>query len=156
MPRLDPGAQAPAFALSDQDGKTVRLGQFKGQRVLLYFYPRADTPGCTAQSCAVRDARPELSRHGVVVLGVSPDAPAAQQRFAAKYGLGFPLLSDANHDVAADYGVWAEKSMYGKKYWGIVRSAFLIEERGRIAHAWYKISPADTVPRALAALTSRT
>lgn len=152
MPRLEPGAQAPPFSLQDQEGQTVKLSDFKGRKVLLYFYPRASTPGCTTQSCAVRDARRSLTQRGVAVLGLSPDAPAAQKKFDDKYGLGFPLLSDTDHEVAQAYGVWARKSMYGKLFFGIVRSSFLIDEHGKIAQAWYKVSPADTVPEALKAL----
>jgi len=120
--------------------------------VLIYFYPKADTPGCTTQSCSVRDARKDFGTQGVDVLGISPDKPAAQQKFDTKYGLGFPLLADEDHAVAEAFGVWGEKSMYGRKYMGIVRSAFLIDEKGKIAGAWYGVSPKDTVPGALAAL----
>lgn len=150
--RLAPGDKAPAFALPDQRGEVHELTAHEGRRVLVYFYPKADTPGCTAQSCSVRDARAELGKQGVDVLGISPDKPSAQQKFDTKYGLGFPLLSDEDHAVAEAFGVWGEKSMYGRKYMGIVRSAFLIDERGRIAAAWYGVSPKDTVPGALAAL----
>lgn len=152
MPQLKPGDKAPAFSLEDQDGKAVKLSDFKGKTVLLYFYPKAGTPGCTKQSCSVRDARKDLSRRGVVVLGVSPDAPAAQKKFDGKYGLGFPLLADTEHAVAEAYGVWGKKSMYGKTYFGIVRTAFLIDAKGKVVDAWYKVSPDDTVPGAFAAL----
>jgi peroxiredoxin Q/BCP len=121
--------------------------------VVLYFYPRADTPGCTTQACSLRDARPGLDAAGAVVLGISPDKPAAQSRFDAKYDLGFPLLSDPDHAVAEAYGAWGERSMYGKKYMGIVRSAFVIDEEGRIAETLYKVSPKDTVPKAMKALS---
>ena len=150
--KLQPGDKAPAIALKDQDGTTVRLSAFKGRKVLVYFYPKADTPGCTAQACAVRDALADLAHHGVAAVGVSPDKPKAQQKFYLKYGLGFPLLADVNHAVAEAYGVWGEKSMYGKTYMGITRSAFLIDEKGIITHAWYGISPKDTVPKVMEAL----
>lgn len=152
MAELKRGDRAPEFALSDQDGNTVSLGQFKGRKLLLYFYPKADTPGCTAQSCGVRDAMPDLSKLGIAAVGVSPDKPDKQKKFAQKYALSFPLLSDQDHAVAEAWGAWGEKSMYGKKYEGIIRSAFLIDEKGAVIEAWYKVSPQDTVPGALAAL----
>ena len=150
--RLRIGDKAPPFVLSDQTGAKHSLASHKGRRVLLYFYPKADTPGCTTQSCSVRDARRDFGHQGVDVLGISPDKPAAQQKFDTKYRLGFPLLADEDHAVAEAFGVWGEKSMYGRKYMGIVRSAFLIDEQGKIAGAWYGVSPNDTVPGALAAL----
>jgi peroxiredoxin Q/BCP len=150
--KLAVGDKAPAFALVDQTGTTHKLADHKGRKVLIYFYPKADTPGCTTQSCSVRDARKDFGKQGVDVLGISPDKPAAQQKFDTKYGLGFPLLADEDHAVAEAFGVWGEKSMYGRKYMGIVRSAFLVDEKGKIAGAWYGVSPKDTVPGALAAL----
>lgn len=150
--RLAPGDRAPAFTLLDQDGAKHSLADHKGRKVLLYFYPRADTPGCTAQSCSVRDARAGLRKRGVDVIGISPDTPAAQRKFDTKYTLGFPLLADEDHAVAEAFGVWGEKSMYGRKYMGIVRSAFLIDEQGKIIDARYGVSPKDTVPGAEAAL----
>ncbi|MCU0612747.1 MAG: thioredoxin-dependent thiol peroxidase [Candidatus Eisenbacteria bacterium] len=152
MAPLSPPTHAPRFSLSNQDGATTALSDFAGKKVLLYFYPKADTPGCTTQACAVRDALADLGQQGVAALGISPDRPKAQQKFFLKYGLGFPLLADEDHAVAEAYGVWAEKSMYGKKYMGINRSAFLIDEHGVITHAWYGISPADTVPKVMEAL----
>jgi len=152
MPQLKVGDKAPAFSLQDQSGKTVSLAQFKGKKLLVYFYPKANTPGCTVQSCAVRDAKPAFAKKGVAVIGVSPDKPSAQQKFDEKFGLGFPLLADTEHAMAEAYGVWGEKSMYGKKYFGIIRSSFLIDEKGKIAGAWYKVSPGDTVPEAMAGL----
>lgn len=130
----------------------MRLEDFRGRKLLVYFYPKALTTGCTAQSCSVRDAREDLSGLGVDAVGISPDAPARQAKFDAKHGLGFPLLSDPDHSVAEAYGVWGEKSMYGRKYMGIVRSSFLIDEDGKIAEIWYGVKPKDTVPKALAAL----
>src|SRR5437879_3267475 len=111
---LQPGDPAPGFALPDQHGKTVRLSDLRGRRVVLYFYPKADTPGCTTQACSLRDARPDLERAEAVVLGISPDKPSAQARFDEKYTLGFPLLSDPDHATAEAYGAWGERSMYGK------------------------------------------
>jgi peroxiredoxin Q/BCP len=149
---LKAGDPAPDFALPDQHGNTVRLSDLRGRKVIVYFYPRADTPGCTTQACSVRDAQEPLQVAGATVLGISPDKPAAQAKFDTKYGLGFSLLSDPDHAVADAYGAWGERSMYGKKYMGIVRSAFVIDEKGRIIEPFYKISPKDTVPSALKAL----
>ena len=115
--------------------------------MLVYFYPKADTPGCTQQSCGLRDAAPKIG--DTVVLGISPDKPAKQKKFDDKYGLGFPLLADEDHAVAEEYDVWTEKSMYGRKYMGILRSAFLVDEKGKIAEAWYKVSPKDTAANLL-------
>jgi peroxiredoxin Q/BCP len=130
----------------------VSLSDFAGRRLLVYFYPEADTPGCTTQSCAVRDARQELSTMGVDVVGISPDEPEAQSRFDQKFGLGFPLLSDPDHAIALAFGVWGEKTNQGRKYMGITRSSFLIDGDGRISEAWYKVSPKDTVPKAQEAI----
>jgi peroxiredoxin Q/BCP len=151
---LAPGDPAPPFSLTDQHGRTVRLEDLRGRRVLVYFYPEADTPGCTTQSCSVRDHRQELDGIGAEVLGISPDAPAKQRAFDERYGLGFPLLADEDHAVADAWGVWGEKTRDGRTYLGIVRSSFLVDEDGRIAHAWYGVRPEDTVPNALAALRS--
>ncbi len=147
---LEPGDKAPAISLSDQDGNTVKLSDFKGRKVLVYFYPKADTPGCTAQSCGLRDISGQVG--DTVILGISPDKPAKQKKFDTKYGLGFPLLADEDHAVAEAYDVWTEKSMYGKKYMGILRSAFLIDEKGKVEQAWYKVSPADTAKNLLASI----
>ncbi|MFM8383065.1 MAG: thioredoxin-dependent thiol peroxidase, partial [Actinomycetota bacterium] len=141
---------APAIALSDQDGSKVRLSSFKGRRVLVYFYPKADTPGCTEQSCLLRDIAGKIG--DVAIVGISPDLPTKQKKFADKFDLPFPLLSDPDHTVSEVYGVWKEKSMYGRKYMGIERSAFLVGPTGRIEHAWYKVSPKDTPKNLLAAL----
>lgn len=152
---LEIGDKAPALTLVDQHGDKVKLADFKGERVVLYFYPKADTPGCTTQSCELRDHRQDLAKLGAKVIGVSPDAPAKQLKFDEKYQLGFPLLADEDHAVADAFGAWGEKSMYGKKYMGILRSAFVIDEKGKIAAAFYKVSPKNTVPyvrKALAAL----
>jgi peroxiredoxin Q/BCP len=152
MVTLQVGDRAPAFSLKDQDGKARRLSEFKGQKVVLYFYPKADTPGCTAQSCALRDAEPDLAQLDAVVIGVSPDTSERQKKFDDKYGLGFTLLADTEHEVAEKYGVWGEKVNYGRKYMGIIRSAFVIDPQGKIAAAFYKVSPKDTVPKATKAL----
>jgi len=152
MARLEVGDRAPAFTLVDQHDKKVKLSDFKGKKVIVYFYPKADTPGCTTQSCELRDHRKELTKLGAEVLGISPDAPAKQLKFDEKYGLGFPLLADEDHTVAEKYGVWAEKSMYGRKYMGIVRSAFVIDEAGKLSGVYYKVSPKDTVPKVEEAL----
>ncbi len=154
MTTLTAGDTAPGFALPDQTGATVRLSDHRGRRVLVYFYPEADTPGCTKQSCAVRDARQDFDGLDVDVVGISPSDVDAQAAFDAKYSLGFPLLSDPDHAVAEAYGAWGEKSLYGKTYIGIIRSSFLIDADGRIEGAWYKVSPKDTVPKALAAIES--
>ncbi|MDA0369882.1 MAG: thioredoxin-dependent thiol peroxidase [Actinomycetota bacterium] len=147
---LSVGRKAPAFTLSDQDGQQVRLSSFVGRRVLVYFYPKADTPGCTQQSCLLRDI---VGRIGdTAIIGISPDAPAKQKKFADKYDLPFPLLADVEHVVAEKYGVWKEKSMYGRTYMGIERSAFLVGSNGKIEQAWYKISPKDTPANLLKAL----
>ena len=152
MPRLEPGDPAPGFTLRDQEGNPVSLSDHRGRKVLVYFCPKADTPGCTTQSCAVRDAREGLAGLGVDVLGISPDEPEAQAAFDAKFSLGFPLLSDPDHAVAEAWGVWGEKSRDGRTYMGVIRASFLVDEDGRIAHAWYRVAPEDTVPNARAAL----
>lgn len=148
--KLEAGSKAPAIGLKDQDGNTVRLSGFKGQKVLVYFYPKADTPGCTKQSCNLRDIAGDIG--DTVILGISPDMPDKQKKFDEKYELGFPLLSDADHKVAEAYGVWGEKVNYGRKYMGIIRSAFLIDEKGKVEAAWYKISPDNTPKYLLKAL----
>jgi peroxiredoxin Q/BCP len=152
MARLKPGDAAPEFQLTDQHGQTVRLADFGGGKLLIYFYPKADTPGCTRQACSIRDAREEFVDLGLAVVGISPDAPARQQKFDDKYGLAFPLLADPDHRVAEAYGVWAEKTSYGKKSLGTIRSSFLIDAAGKIVAAWYGVKPEDTVPKAQKAL----
>ena len=154
MTELQPGDTAPAFSLSDQHGNTVALGDFKGRKLLVYFYPEADTPGCTAQSCDLRDHRQEFAGLGVDVVGISPDEPTKQLAFDEKYALGFPLLADTDHEVATEWGTWGEKTNYGKTYVGIIRSSFLVDEDGRIERAWYKVKPENTVPEAQAALAA--
>ena len=147
---LKPGDKAPAITLLDQDGNTVKLSSFKGRKVLVYFYPKADTPGCTAQSCGLRDVKGDVG--DTVILGISPDKPAKQKKFDDKYGLGFPLLADEDHAVAEAYSVWGEKKNYGKTSMGIIRSAFLVGADGNLEGVWYKISPKDTPVKLLDAL----
>ena len=147
---LAPGDNAPDFTLLDQHGEPVELSALRGRKVLVYFYPRADTPGCTTQACGLNDVLGDIG--DTAVLGISPDKPAKQLKFAEKYGLGFPLLADEDHAVADAFDVWKEKKNYGRTYMGIERSAFLVDERGKVAEAWYKISPADTPKKLLAAV----
>ena len=148
--RLLPGAPAPTFSLPDQSANVVSLSDFGGRRVLVYFYPKADTPGCTAQACALRDAAGEIG--GTAIVGISPDSPKRLAAFDHKYGLGFSLLSDTDHAVAEAYGVWVERSMYGRKYMGIERSAFLVDGAGKLEQVWYKVAPAATAQNLLRAL----
>ena len=149
MAELKIGDKAPDFTLKDQTGTDISLSDFKGKKLLLYFYPKADTPGCTKQACSIRDSRDSLGNQGMAAVGISPDKPEKQEKFDTKYSLGFPLLSDPDHETAEAYGAWGEKSMYGKKYMGIIRSSFLIDEKGKIAGVWYKVKPLDTVPKAM-------
>ena len=144
------GKPAPKFGLADQNDQKVKLADFKGRRVLVYFYPKADTPGCTVQACGLRDIAGQIG--DTVILGISPDKPARLKKFDEKYGLGFTLLSDEDHSVAEQYGVWVLKKNYGKEYMGVQRSAFLVDESGKVAKAWPKISPADTPKNLLNAL----
>ena len=146
------GEQAPAFTLRDQQDQPVRLSSFAGRKVLVYFYPKADTPGCTTQACGLRDIAGQIG--DTVVIGISPDQPSKLKKFDDKYGLGFTLLSDPDHAIAEEYGVWVLKKNYGKEYMGVQRSAFLIDEAGTVEQAWPKISPKDTPTNLLAALES--
>jgi peroxiredoxin Q/BCP len=147
---LKPGDTAPPFNLPDQSGHEVSLSSFGDRKVLVYFYPKADTPGCTAQACALRDVLGEVG--STAVIGISPDPPKRQAAFDSKYSLGFPLLSDVSHTVAESYGVWVERSMYGRTYMGIQRSAFLVGEDGALENVWYKVAPAATAENLLKAL----
>jgi peroxiredoxin Q/BCP len=150
---LKPGDKAPEFTLLDQEGRSFTLSKSLKERKVrhfIFFYPKAATPGCTTQACGMRDILGDIG--DTAVLGISPDKPAKQAKFDDKYGLGFPLLSDEDHAVAEAYGAWGEKSMYGKKYMGIIRSAFLVDEKGKVAHAWPKVSPKDTPTNLLKAL----
>src|SRR5947209_12462226 len=148
----DEGERAPTFELPDQDGKTHKLADYAGKNVVLYFYPTADTPGCTTQACGVRDRASEYEKVNAVVLGVSPDAPKKLRAFADKYGLPFTLLGDEDHSVADQYDVWVEKSMYGKKYMGMERSTFVIGPDGKIEHVFRKVKPAEHDDLVLTAL----
>ena len=143
---LQPGDAAPPFALSDQHGAPVRLEDYRGRKLLVYFYPEADTPGCTTQSCDVRDHRQEFDQLGVDVVGISPDEPDKQLAFDEKYQLGFPLLADTDHAVAEAWGTWKDDD--------IVRSSFLVDEEGRIQDVWYRVKAVDTVPKAKQALAA--
>lgn len=154
---LEQGEQAPDFELADQDGERVKLSDFRGQRVVLYFYPKASTPGCTTQACGVRDHRRDYERVGAVVLGVSPDPVGRIKKFAQEQSLDFRLLADEDHAVAERYGVWVQKSMYGRTYWGNERTTFIIGQDGRVAHVLRKVKPAEhdaLVLKALAAPAS--
>jgi thioredoxin-dependent peroxiredoxin len=138
---VEAGQEAPDFTLPDQDGNDVTLSGLRGQTVVLYFYPKADTPGCTTQACGIRDHHNDYADSGARVLGVSPDTVTAQRKFADKYGLDFTLLADENHEVAELYGTWGEKKMYGKTYMGVQRATFLIDPDGRVAKVFPKVSP---------------
>jgi peroxiredoxin Q/BCP len=151
---LNPGDPAPDFTLPDQSGEPVTLSSFKGKNVVLYFYPKADTPGCTTQACGVRDHHDDYASADAVVLGVSPDAPKKIAKFDEKFSLGFPLLGDEDHSVAEAYGVWVEKSMYGRTYMGNERSTFVIGPDGVIKDIFRKVKPAEHDDLVLGALSS--
>lgn len=151
--KLKVGDMAPDFELPADDGSTVRLSQFRGKRVVVYFYPKDNTSGCTAQACGFRDHYVEIEEKDAVLLGISPDSIKSHQSFRTKYDLPFRLLADEGHSVAEAYGVWQEKSNYGKKYMGIVRSHFVVDEQGRLADVQVKVSPTESVERALEALS---
>ena len=139
MTRLEAGGKAPKFTLPDQDGKQVSLSDFAGKPVVVYFYPADDTPGCTKEACQFNDNLRAFSRIGAAVVGISPDGAAKHVRFREKYGLKFPLLSDPDHEVMAAYGAWGEKTLYGKKTIGTIRSTFLIDAKGVVTRAWYNV-----------------
>ncbi|ABX07341.1 MAG TPA: thioredoxin-dependent thiol peroxidase [Herpetosiphon sp.] len=149
MTTLNVGDLAPEFELPADNGETIRLSDFRGKRVVLYFYPKDDTPGCTTQACGFRDAYPQIEEQNAVVIGVSPDSVASHQKFKTKFDLPFLLVADEQHSLAEAYGVWGEKSMYGKKYMGVTRSHFIIDENGYLIDVQGKISPADSVSGAL-------
>jgi thioredoxin-dependent peroxiredoxin len=149
---IEIGQVAPDFTAVTDTGETVRLSDYQGKRVVLYFYPKDDTSGCTTQACGFRDHYIDIEEKNAVVLGVSPDGVKSHQKFKSKYDLPFTLLVDEDHAISEAYGVWQEKSMYGKKYMGIVRSHFVIDEAGKIADAQVKVSPQDSVSKALEAL----
>ena len=149
---LEPGQDAPDFSLPNQDGEPVSLASLRGQRVVLYFYPKADTPGCTTQACGIRDHQADYDAAGAVVLGVSPDPVAKVKRFHDGQGLTFTLLADEDHAVAEAYGVWAEKSMYGKTYWGNERTTFVIDADGKVVEVLEKVKPKTHDEQVLAVL----
>jgi peroxiredoxin Q/BCP len=152
---LAEGDRAPAFTLPDQNGEKVKLSDLKGQTVVLYFYPKANTSGCTTQACGVRDRKPDYAAAGATVIGISPDEVKDIEKFAGKYDLDFTLLADADHAVAEKYGTWVEKSMYGRKYMGVARATFIIDPKGKIAKVFPKVQPKkhdDLVLKALNAL----
>lgn len=146
------GDAAPDFTLPDQDGTEVKLSELRGSPVVLYFYPRADTPGCTTQACGIRDHRADYAKAGAAVLGVSPDPVGAVRKFAGKHDLDFTLLADEDHSVAELYGTWGEKSMYGKRYMGVHRSTFIVDADGKVAKVFPKVSPKTHDEVVLAAL----
>jgi peroxiredoxin Q/BCP len=149
---LEAGTRAPAFTLPDQDGKTVSLADLSGKTVVLYFYPKADTPGCTTQACSVRDHSADYAKRDAVVIGVSPDPVKKVKKFHEKFDMNFTLLADDDHAVAESYGVWAEKSMYGRTYWGNLRATFIIGPDGTVTHVFPKVSPKTHDDVVLAAL----
>ena len=151
---IEEGKKAPAFSLKDQAGKTVKLSDFSGKNVVLYFYPKDNTPGCTTEACDFRDQHGKLEKAGAVVLGVSPDAEKTHLKFAGKFGLPFMLLADTEHEVAEKYGAWGEKSLYGRKYLGIIRSTFLIGGDGKVAKVWPKVKVNGHVEEVLEAVKS--
>jgi peroxiredoxin Q/BCP len=153
---IEPGEEAPAFELPDQDGRVVKLSDFRGQPVVVYFYPKADTPGCTVQACGVRDRRADYADVGAVVLGISPDTVAKVKKFHDKQALNFPLLADEGHAVADTYGVWAEKSMYGKTYFGNERTTFIVDSEGKVAEVLRQVKPAEHDELVLKALERAT
>ena len=152
MAMLDVGDKAPAFSLEDQSGKTVKLSDFKGRKVVVYFYPKDDTPGCTREACAFRDEHSALRKAGAVVLGVSPDSGPSHAKFAGKYKLSFPLLADTDHSVSEKFGAWGEKTLYGRKFMGIIRSTFLVDEAGKVARVWPKVKVDGHVDQVLEAV----
>ncbi len=152
MSQLKAGDLAPDFTATTDQGQTVKLSDYRGKRVILYFYPKDDTSGCTTQACSFRDHYSTIEEKNAVVLGVSPDGVASHQNFKTKYNLPFTLLVDEDHAIADAYGVWGEKSMYGRKYMGVIRSHFVIDEEGRIVDAQYNVKPQDSAPKALAVL----
>jgi thioredoxin-dependent peroxiredoxin len=149
---IEQGDRAPDFELPDQDGRAVKLTDFRGQPVVLFFYPKADTPGCTTQACGVRDHRADYAAAAAVVLGISPDTVAKVKKFHEKHDFGFSLLADSEHAVAESYGVWVEKSMYGKTYLGNERTTFIVDPDGKVARVLRKVKPAEHDQQVLAAL----
>ncbi len=152
MTQLNVGDVAPGFTLPADNGATISLSDFRGKKVILYFYPKDDTPGCTTQACGFRDSYPQIEEQNAVVIGVSPDDVASHQKFKTKFDLPFLLVADTDHSLAEAYGVWGEKSMYGRTYMGVTRSHFVIDEEGRLLDVQGKVSPKDSVARALKVL----
>lgn len=155
MKDLKIGDKAPDFSLPADGGQSISLSQFKGRKVVLYFYPKDDTPGCTTESCSFRDNKKDFEKLNVQILGISKDSVAKHDKFKAKYDLNFPLLSDEKSDACERYGTWVEKSMYGKKYMGIERSTFLIDEQGKIAAIWRKVKVPGHVEDVAAAVQAQ-
>jgi peroxiredoxin Q/BCP len=151
---ISEGSKAPAFSLKDQAGNAVKLGDFAGKQVVLYFYPKDNTPGCTTEACDFRDQHSKLQKAGAIVLGVSPDSDKSHQKFIDKFSLPFPLLVDTDHSVAEKYGAWGEKSLYGRKFMGIIRSTFLIGADGKVKKVWPKVKVAGHVDEVLEAVKS--
>ncbi len=149
---IEAGAKAPAFSAMDDEGKPVRLKDYSGQIVVLYFYPKDDTSGCTTQACGLRDVWDDLQADGIVVLGVSPDSVASHEKFKAKYNLPFSLVADPDHTIAEAYGVWGQKSMYGRTYFGIHRTTFIIDGRGVVRSVFLKVKPKGHAAQVLAAV----
>jgi len=149
---VEEGKTAPDFELTNDAGETVRLSDLRGKPVVLYFYPKDDTPGCTAQACGIRDSYDQFAQRGAVVLGVSPDSETSHQKFKEKYGLPFTLLADPDHHVAEEYGTWVEKHNYGKTYMGVERSTFLIDRDGRVAGVMRRVKPDTHTEQVLEAL----
>jgi len=147
--KLQVGDPAPDFELPGDGGQTIKLSDFRGKRLVLYFYPKDDTPGCTTQACGFRDAYPQIEEQNAVVLGISPDGVKSHQKFKTKHNLPFILLADEGHTVAKAYGVWGQRSMYGRKFMGIIRSHFVIDENGKLADIQVEVSPTESVQRAL-------
>jgi thioredoxin-dependent peroxiredoxin len=154
MPRLEPGAKAPAFALPDAAGTKVSLKDFAGRKVVVYFYPADDTPGCTTEACQFNDNLRAFNRADIAVVGISPDGAEKHTKFVSKYKLKFPLLSDPTHAVMEKYGAWGEKTLYGKKTIGTIRSTFLIDEKGHVARAWYAVRADGHADKVLEAATA--
>ncbi|MBL8909142.1 MAG: thioredoxin-dependent thiol peroxidase [Archangium sp.] len=154
MAMIEEGKKAPAFSLKNQNGETVKLSDFSGKNVVVYFYPKDDTPGCTTEACDFRDQHKVLEKAGAVVLGISPDDEKKHARFAGKYGLPFTLLADTDHAVAEKYGAWGEKSLYGRKFMGIIRSTWLVGKDGKVAKVWPKVKVAGHVDDVLEAIKS--
>ena len=152
MALLEVGDKAPAFRAKNQDGETVSLGEFKGKPLLLYFYPKDDTPGCTKEACSFRDGWSKFKKRGVAVVGISTDDEKSHRKFADKFSLPFPLLADPDKKIVSDYGVWGEKSLYGRKYMGTNRVTYLIDAKGRIAGVWSKVKPDGHADQILGAI----